>query len=103
MRIKSLGPWSAAVTLLATAAIAQAEPQQAASATTSESSDNGAKVKKVCRTEFATGSRLGGKRVCMTKQEWDQQSEDAGALGKDMAASRTLYQDNDGRQGNMPK
>lgn len=31
-----------------------------------------AKDKKViCRTEGTTGSRLGGRRVCHTREEWD--------------------------------
>lgn len=92
-----------ALGLVATAAFAHAEPQQGTNGTPSATSDNGATAKKVCRTEFATGSRLGGKRVCMTKQQWDEQSADAGELSKEMAASRNLYPANDGRQGNMPK
>ena len=36
-------------------------------------------AKVVCRTVTATGSRLGGKRVCMSKKEWrrmDRESEE---------------------------
>jgi len=28
----------------------------------------------VCRIEEVTGSRLGGRRVCMTRREWTEQS-----------------------------
>lgn len=31
-----------------------------------------AKAKLICEKEQETGSRLGGKRVCHTKEEWDQ-------------------------------
>ncbi len=36
-----------------------------------------AKEKKVCRTEQATGSRLGAKRICKTRAEWDEIAADA--------------------------
>jgi len=32
--------------------------------------------KTVCKTVTPTGSRLGGKRVCMTKKEWKRLSEE---------------------------
>ena len=28
--------------------------------------------RKICRKEQSTGSRLGGKRICHTKAEWDE-------------------------------
>lgn len=31
-----------------------------------------AKAKLICETEQETGSRLGGKRVCHTAEEWEQ-------------------------------
>ena len=31
----------------------------------------------ICKREEETGSRLGGKKVCMTKDDWAQQSRDA--------------------------
>lgn len=31
-----------------------------------------AKPKLICETEDAIGSRLGGKRVCMTREDWVQ-------------------------------
>lgn len=31
----------------------------------------------VCRKETLTGSRLGGKRVCLTRREWDQITRDS--------------------------
>ncbi|HEY2481849.1 MAG TPA: hypothetical protein VGI30_06580 [Caulobacteraceae bacterium] len=33
--------------------------------------------KIVCKTETPIGSRLGGKRVCMKKSDWEAQSLDA--------------------------
>ena len=30
------------------------------------------KEKKICRTESVTGSLTGKRRICMTKEEWDQ-------------------------------
>jgi hypothetical protein len=33
--------------------------------------------KVICRTEVATGSRLGGARTCMKKSDWDAQSQAA--------------------------
>ncbi len=32
----------------------------------------------VCKREDELGSRLGGKKVCMTRRDWRQQSNDAG-------------------------
>lgn len=31
----------------------------------------------ICKTQDEVGTRLGGKRICMTKAQWDQQSQDA--------------------------
>ena len=38
-----------------------------------------AEEKKICQTIVATGSRLGGKRVCHTKAEWRAQAAAADA------------------------
>ena len=57
--------------LLQAAAAAPAPPEMAAGL------PDDAKI--VCRTVTATGSRLGGKRVCMSKKEWrrmDRESEE---------------------------
>lgn len=34
-------------------------------------------AKRVCKTVTVTGSRLGGKRVCMTKKEWRRMNEES--------------------------
>ncbi len=34
------------------------------------------KQKVVCKSIGTTGSRLGGKRVCATKQQWDERAYD---------------------------
>jgi Spy/CpxP family protein refolding chaperone len=36
-----------------------------------------AKEKQICRTEDTTGSRMGGRRVCRTKEQWDAISANA--------------------------
>jgi hypothetical protein len=36
-----------------------------------------ADTKMICKTVTPTGSRLGGKRVCMTKADWEKQSRSA--------------------------
>jgi hypothetical protein len=36
-----------------------------------------ADTRMICKTETPVGSRLGGHRVCMTKADWDKQSQDA--------------------------
>lgn len=33
--------------------------------------------KVICKTQDEIGTRLGAKRVCMTKAQWDQQTKDA--------------------------
>ena len=48
-------------------------------------------AKIVCRTITATGSRLGGKRTCLSKKEWrrlDQQSEEATRYFQDNQSKR---------------
>jgi hypothetical protein len=43
-------------------------------------------AKIVCRTVTPTGSRLGGKRICLSKKEWrrmDRDSEDATRFHQD--------------------
>ncbi|MDY0957842.1 hypothetical protein SOM26_03995 [Sphingomonas sp. CFBP8993] len=36
-----------------------------------------AKEKQICRNEETTGSRMGGRRVCRTKEQWDAISANA--------------------------
>lgn len=48
-------------------------------------------AKIVCRTITATGSRLGGKRTCLSKKEWrrlDQQSEESTRYFQDNQSKR---------------
>lgn len=58
-------PAVAACVIVASPAIAQTTDSQAAQA-------QPAKAKLICEKEQETGSRLGGRRVCHTKEEWDQ-------------------------------
>lgn len=37
-----------------------------------------AKEKKICKGEATSGTRLAKKRVCKTRAEWDQQSNEEG-------------------------
>ena len=49
-------------------------------------------AKVVCRTIQETGSRLGGKRVCMTKKEWKRMQEEG-------RATTGEYQNHQSKQG----
>ena len=44
-------------------------------APTASSTDKGSKM--ICREIDETGSRLGGKRVCMTRDQWEEQRRTA--------------------------
>lgn len=57
---------SVSVALIAAPAIAQAPAASPAEATAKKDDPN----EKVCVKEEITGSRLGAKRVCMTRAEW---------------------------------
>jgi hypothetical protein len=52
-----------ALTMISTAAIS-AEPIKPLAAKVSD--------KLICETQEITGSRLGGRRVCMTRAQWDE-------------------------------
>ena len=39
-----------------------------------------------CRREEETGSRLGAKRICMTRQEWANVARDARSMTEDVQA-----------------
>ncbi len=54
-----------------TAPTAQQEPQKPA------------KPKLVCRTQERLGTRLGGKRVCNTKERWSEIESESGAAVRD--------------------
>lgn len=60
MRFKMLA--LAAATMIAAPALAQ----------TSDTAAAPQKPKKICRKEQVTGSILGGKSICHTKEEWAQ-------------------------------
>jgi len=40
-------------------------------------------LKIVCRTVTPTGSRLGGKRVCMSKKEWRRMHDESRATAEE--------------------
>ncbi|MFN3388465.1 MAG: hypothetical protein ACK40O_05995 [Allosphingosinicella sp.] len=42
-------------------------------AVAADDSDDRQKAKQICKTYKETGSRLGGKRVCMTAEQWAEQ------------------------------
>ena len=58
--------------ILSVALVAAAFPAMAA-APQSADSDIKDPNRKVCETVEVTGSRLGGHRVCMTAQQWEDQ------------------------------
>lgn len=49
----------------------------ASPATTEVAAANPDDAKIVCKTLKETGSRLGGKRICASKQEWRRMNEEA--------------------------
>lgn len=59
---------SVSVALIAAPAIAQAPA--AAPAQTQTTAKNNDPNEKICVKEESTGSRLGAKRICMTRAEW---------------------------------
>lgn len=59
---------SVSVALIAAPAIAQAPPAATAQTQTTAKKDD--PNEKICVKEESTGSRLGAKRVCMTRAEW---------------------------------
>ena len=66
------------VALLAFATIATAEPTPPPAPPAPPAAPaKPAEEKKICVTEEVTGSRLGGKRVCMTKSEFDERQIEA--------------------------
>jgi len=76
----------AATAAFMTAAVAAQAQQMNPPPPTSPPSSPGAPsqdmpVKKkdpvICKRQEETGSRLGGKQVCMTKSQWDEQRADA--------------------------
>jgi hypothetical protein len=42
-----------------------------------ENKSNDPNQKVICKTQDEVGTRLGSKRICMTKAQWDQQTQDA--------------------------
>ncbi len=61
-------------------ALSGADPDPAAPASTPPAAAKAVEAsdmeKIVCKMEDVTGSRLGSKRVCMTKLQWEQRSQD---------------------------
>jgi hypothetical protein len=60
------------------------EPAKAAASQPSNAS------KTICRTIGKTGSRLGGRRVCRTKAEWEQFSRAGSEEAKELTNSDSL-------------
>ncbi len=59
-----------------------AAPPAAAASVKPTADDPGAKIE--CRRMDETGSRLGGKRVCMTRQEWADAAREARTMTEDV-------------------
>jgi hypothetical protein len=57
--------------------------------------------KKICRTEGVTGSRIGKRRICMTRAEWDK-FEEAQRQNMDRMASRQNSRPGDQTNPAMP-
>jgi hypothetical protein len=64
------------VMLAATLAVALSAPAVAGN-TDESNAQQAPKEKKICRTETVTGSLVSKRRVCLTKAEWDQLSQQA--------------------------
>ena len=52
-------------------------------ATTPTAQQKPTKPKLVCRTQERLGTRLGGKRVCNTKERWSEIESESGAAVRD--------------------
>ncbi|MDQ1229219.1 hypothetical protein [Sphingomonas sp. SORGH_AS_0879] len=52
------------------------------------------KERTICRSEGTTGSRLGGRRVCHTREEWDMIAANARKDVEDAASRMTTAQGN---------
>ena len=68
---------------------AAAAAPEAATQTAAATQPDDAKI--VCRTITGTGSRLGGKRVCLSKKEWRRMDREA-------EQTTRFYQDNQSKQ-----
>lgn len=68
---------------------------QAAASPTSTQATSPDDSKIVCRTVNETGSRLGGKRVCMTKFEWRRLHEQSQATAREYQNHQSKQPGND--------
>ena len=68
---------SALLFSLATAQLATAAGASPAPATPQEQSQKPNKPQLVCRTQDRVGTRLGGKRICYTKERWTEIERDS--------------------------
>lgn len=66
---------------------AAAAPEAAAQTAAAQPDD----AKIVCKTINTTGSRLGGKRICLSKREWRR-------MDKEAEETTRFYQDNYSKQ-----
>ena len=67
-----------------------AEPAPTAAAPPPVQAAAVAKPKMICRTMEVTGSRLGGKRVCMTAQDWRQREADDQCWLRETSRARSI-------------
>lgn len=83
----------AALALLAAGAPAMADSAAPGTAQPAAKADDGDQNKTVCHRIEAIGTRLGTKKVCRTKSEWDAQQA---ADRMDLERSQTQRQGKDG-------
>ena len=76
----------AAASILAATSFAAAA-QTAPSAVPAPGEDLQASTRKICRVSPANGSRLGGTRVCRTRDEWAQAQREARATAEHIQRS----------------
>ena len=77
-----IGRMIVAAALLATSASIPAQAQL------SRSKGSDYSNKKICKVQDRNGSRLGGKRICKSQAEWDQEAREARLTIQTMQASR---------------
>jgi hypothetical protein len=75
----------AALLILAAAPVAAADTAAPANSTTADAggapattaapAEKPKKVKKICRSDNATGSHVRGTKICMTREEWRSRGE----------------------------
>ena len=74
MKIDRFFALTVALAVLTACATPPAQPSASATAksATSASTSGGDPNRVICKTETETGTRLGGKKICLTAREWDE-------------------------------